>query len=658
MECKEKEQSQKEREKGEKEKGHLPRIRLQSEIKYKHLVFEGGGVKGVAYAGAVEVLEEQGILDGIIDVVGASAGAIAAMALGIGCDSAELTKIMEELDLKAFKDSPRLTYLGKAYDAVKEYGVYRGDKLINWFKSLVKAHLGNEMMTFRQHEARRVSGQKGLRSLYFIGTNLSTGYHEVFSHLHTPDMPIVNAVRISMAIPLFFTPKRYGATNDLYVDGGVLNNYPITLFDRGNEKNPETLGLRVDSFEEIAILRDHQTPKRVQIDSFQSYAKALYRTLTNVADNRLRFEEEDFRTIFIDTLDVGTVDFNLKLEKKKEMIAQGRKGAADFFAKAKHTPIFKHVDEKTRLYRYERNKIHSKASAINVTTLGKEVQVQWIFESHHSILAQKYVERLKRQSEVREVWFAGTTDHPPKPVVTIRAAAQVGNETNRWLSKNNQMAKKMERPLSRTSLISLLHHIRPNFVVQLQPAAKAPQSRILYDAVKGEDIQKVYQLLEQGYSPDYRDEFGQTPFHIAAKTNQDGMMKLLLEKAHPGLVNVTDNKGEAALHVLIINDDDAKKLAVLETVLQAGADLELTNKFGSTALHRAAYWGWLRSVQYLVEAGAQLDARDKEGLMPIDCAKQRQAEYGQGGQKERLQTVINYLDAEFDKRMQLSRQFS
>ena len=43
---------------------------------FRNLVFEGGGVKGIAYAGAVAVLEDKGILPGIRRVAGTSAGAI------------------------------------------------------------------------------------------------------------------------------------------------------------------------------------------------------------------------------------------------------------------------------------------------------------------------------------------------------------------------------------------------------------------------------------------------------------------------------------------------------------------------------------------------------------------------------------------------------
>jgi predicted patatin/cPLA2 family phospholipase len=65
----------------------------------------------------------------------------------------------------------------------------------------------------------------------FMGTNLSTGFSEVFSAEHTPRMCVADAARISMSIPLFFAAIR-NPRGDVYVDGGVTDNYPIKLFDR------------------------------------------------------------------------------------------------------------------------------------------------------------------------------------------------------------------------------------------------------------------------------------------------------------------------------------------------------------------------------------------------------------------------------------------
>jgi NTE family protein len=130
---------------------------------------------------------------------------------------------------------------------------------------------------------------QGFKDLYFVGTNLSTHFSEVFSHEHIPRMCVADAVRISMSIPLFFAAKR-SFRGDVYVDGGILVNYPIKLFDRGkyvkkngrrtfyyndhNQElaasgrdiskyvyNRETLGFRLDSEKEIAVFRDQAEPE-------------------------------------------------------------------------------------------------------------------------------------------------------------------------------------------------------------------------------------------------------------------------------------------------------------------------------------------------------------------------------------------------------------
>lgn len=67
---------------------------------FENLVFEGGGVKGIAYGGALELLEAKGIMPQIKQTSGASAGAIAALLVGLGCSSADVTKILSAMDFK------------------------------------------------------------------------------------------------------------------------------------------------------------------------------------------------------------------------------------------------------------------------------------------------------------------------------------------------------------------------------------------------------------------------------------------------------------------------------------------------------------------------------------------------------------------------------
>lgn len=323
---------------------------------FRNLVFEGGGVKGIAYLGALEVLEEKGILGAISRVGGTSAGAITALLVGLGYTRAEIDTQVRALDFKKLLDDS----FGMVRDTdrlLKEFGWYKGDYFRDWAGKRIAAKTGNSESTFGDVAARK--GNKGFRDLYFMGTNLSTGYSEVFSAEHTPRMCIADAVRISMSIPLFFAAKR-SMRGDVYVDGGVLDNYPVKLFDRakyvesnshipdyyekhnkaltrakqGNSPyvfNEETLGFRLDSAAEIALFRDQAEPATEKIDDFFDYVKALVKTIMNAQEGVHLHGDDWQRTIYIDTLGVSTTDFNLSDKTKAALVSSGRKGALNYF---------------------------------------------------------------------------------------------------------------------------------------------------------------------------------------------------------------------------------------------------------------------------------------------------------------------------------------
>lgn len=163
-----------------------------------------------------------------------------------------------------------------------------------------------------------------------------------------------------MSIPLFFAAKR-SMRGDVYVDGGVLDNYPVKLFDRKKyldsdnfvatpyyEKinvsirqrtrkisdyvyNKETLGFRLDTQEEISVFRDQAEPPSRAIDNLFDYAWGLINTLLEAQQNTHLHGDDWARTIYIDTLGVGTTQFDLSNEKKEELVASGKKGAEDYF---------------------------------------------------------------------------------------------------------------------------------------------------------------------------------------------------------------------------------------------------------------------------------------------------------------------------------------
>jgi NTE family protein len=136
---------------------------------FRSLVFEGGAVKGIAYVGAMQILDQRGILDEIRRVGGASAGAINALIFGLGYDVREQHEILRSTDFSELMDDS----FGMIRDIrrlARHFGWYRGDFFSGWVGELVKRKMGTSKATFGDPK------EEGLPHVYMIGTNLSTGY--------------------------------------------------------------------------------------------------------------------------------------------------------------------------------------------------------------------------------------------------------------------------------------------------------------------------------------------------------------------------------------------------------------------------------------------------------------------------------------------------
>ena len=121
---------------------------------------------------------------------------------------------------------------------MQEKGWYSSDYLYTWIREVIATEytVKKAAYTFRDFKDETIhSGHRRFLDLRITGTDVTNRRARVFSFETTPDMEVALAVRISMSIPLFFesVPFRYPGTasDQLYVDGGVMWNYPISIFD-------------------------------------------------------------------------------------------------------------------------------------------------------------------------------------------------------------------------------------------------------------------------------------------------------------------------------------------------------------------------------------------------------------------------------------------
>jgi NTE family protein len=324
------------------------------------LVLEGGGVKGIALVGAVAVLEERGYR--FHRVAGTSAGAIVGSLVAAGVSAQRLHEIMEQLDYRRFRDGTWVTRLGlpgQLLTLLRRSGIYRGDELRDWLRDVLGEAGVETFADLRLDDpGAAVSPGEGHR-LVVMASDISQGclrrlpWEYDRYGLDADEVEVVDAVRASMSLPYFFRPvklrDRVADKRCLLVDGGMLSNFPVDVFDRRDGQAPRwpTLGLK------LSARPDAAQGVRHPIDGVWSMSRAMIGTLTGFYD-RIHLEREDVvaRTIFIDTGKVSTTDFDLSREAAQQLYDNGRTAAERFLDGSDDRPGWD-FDEYVRRFRQQ-----------------------------------------------------------------------------------------------------------------------------------------------------------------------------------------------------------------------------------------------------------------------------------------------------------------
>src|SRR3979490_672718 len=120
---------------------------MSGPYQFRSLVLEGGGVKGIAYAGAFAELEKLGITKDLTRVAGTSAGAISAALIALGASSDYVAKAVGGTKFRSFMDSS-FGVLRDANRLLTDYGWFIGDEFVAWMRERISELAGNPDLTF------------------------------------------------------------------------------------------------------------------------------------------------------------------------------------------------------------------------------------------------------------------------------------------------------------------------------------------------------------------------------------------------------------------------------------------------------------------------------------------------------------------------------
>ena len=227
----------------------------------KHVVLAGGGYLGLHHLGVLTRLLNVGYLkrEHIQTFHGTSIGAFFATVFCLNDNwDTTLNYFIERPWHKAFNVNPNMIF-----NALTKKGLYGKETFNQFILPLIKSRNFNETMTLNDlYELSNIT-------LYMYTIDLNTFTLIELSHKTHPDLLLLDALYMTCALPYLFQP--YFKDNVCYIDGGLLNNYPLLNCIGLCESHNDILGVKFMGERKVkAITQEHNV--------FE-YGYFLYRTL-------------------------------------------------------------------------------------------------------------------------------------------------------------------------------------------------------------------------------------------------------------------------------------------------------------------------------------------------------------------------------------------
>lgn len=276
-----------------------------------NVVFSGGGIKGLAYIGALRFLEEQGIK--ITKAAGTSVGALFSALVIAGFNAKELAGYIDDFNIETL-----ISYGGgtkafkKFFDVITKKGIYSIHTLEEFLADILSK---KNVYTFKDVKENNDYKLKMMVTEIKTARNVIIPDELPLYNIDPDNFPVARAVVMSCNVPLFYQPYVIGKY--AFVDGGIGANYPLWIFD--NEKNP-TYGFR--------LTKQNQEQQEL-LQAISKYGKNIINRIFLSPHEAI----DDPRTINIVIPDIKMLEFKKGFENCKKLYFMGYQATKDYFIK-------------------------------------------------------------------------------------------------------------------------------------------------------------------------------------------------------------------------------------------------------------------------------------------------------------------------------------
>ena len=266
------------------------------------IVLSGGGVYGIAHIGVLQYIYEKFTFDNITVFCGTSIGAFISSMILIGWVPKDLIEFIYELNFTHLKQISLNTMLEKM-------GLDDGSRIEYILKRLIEQKGFSSNITLKQLYNKT---KKNLIITTVCVNDKSTYY---ISHETDPELKLFTAIRMSISLPIFFTPVVY--KNKLYIDGGTMDSYPIHIFkDNINEV--------------IGVYLSESINSTLVINNIEDY---ILGTIGCIKKSKEFFSQKGYEKNTIKCImdEYNFMNFSLSLSDKKKYYNIGYESAKKYF---------------------------------------------------------------------------------------------------------------------------------------------------------------------------------------------------------------------------------------------------------------------------------------------------------------------------------------
>jgi NTE family protein len=292
----------------------------------KNLVFSASGSNIFIHLGFLKYLGNNNMLDIADTFIGTSGGAIMALIISLGYDLDTITELFLKIDSEKLKKIDTNSVL----NFFDNYGLDDGENMERVLRIILKTKHKSDRITFKELY------ETYTKKLVICSINLQKHQEVYFEYKKYPDLDVIDAVLMSLSIPIMFSPRRFDG--DLYVDGGLICPYPIDFLESDSSLlREETLGIIIapdyyickENMNYDIMFCNKDLQRRVEIDTFEKY---LFSVLSCGSIKLLKERYEKYKDITVLVInDKNGLNFDVDIDIRETLINEGYIFTETFF---------------------------------------------------------------------------------------------------------------------------------------------------------------------------------------------------------------------------------------------------------------------------------------------------------------------------------------